>query len=147
MSCRLGNPGQAIRQRLGLRNFIQPALGFASFRQKVEEAKGRCQSRRRQSIRMLEQELPDYSGIKNSIVVHWPEKKHSVPDAGTALECADLSALLAGDWSPSNAGHITNFPRATPRGAASPTSRRSRQSGDKSPHSKILVAREDLSSP
>jgi hypothetical protein len=53
------------------------------------------------------------------------------------LECADLSALLVGDLSPSNAeGDAHGCVRAAERGPALVTSRQSRDGGDKSPHSK-----------
>jgi site-specific DNA-methyltransferase (adenine-specific) len=52
------------------------------------------------------------------------------------LECADLSALSAGDLSPSNAEGASGFPaQAAERGPALATSRQSGESGDKSPHS------------
>ena len=71
--------------------------------------------------------------------------------AGTrAAECGDLSPLSAGDLSPSKSVPRPTFlTRPAPdgpllRGPASPTSRRSGQSGDESPHSKarafVLVA-------
>ena len=62
----------------------------------------------------------------------------------SALECADLSPLLAGDLSPSNCTartisakrQVQVARRAAVRGAAWATSRPSGKSGDKSPHSK-----------
>ncbi len=63
------------------------------------------------------------------------------------LECGDLSPLLAGDLSPSNAGHaatwveriVCTIRRAAGRGAARATSRPSGESGVKPPHSKWLA--------
>src|SRR3977135_117152 len=64
-----------------------------------------------------------------------------------ALECADLSALSAGDLSPSSAsGAARIFPRAAGRGPALATSRQSGESGDESPHSKSLSSMRELSS-
>ncbi len=63
------------------------------------------------------------------------------------LEGGDLSPLLAGDLSPSNAGHaatwveriVRTIRRAAGRGAARATSRPSGKSGVKPPHSKRLA--------
>jgi len=52
------------------------------------------------------------------------------------LECGDSSPLSRGDLSPSNNGSASKLLRAASRGSASPTSRRSAQSADKSAHSK-----------
>src|SRR6266545_2459300 len=63
-----------------------------------------------------------------------------------AMECADWSALSAGDLSPSNASGVSNFvARAAERGPALATSRQSGQSGDESPHSKFWRTRPRLS--
>ena len=51
-------------------------------------------------------------------------------------ERADLSALFAGDLSPSNALKRPTFPRAAERRPARPTSRQSR---DESPHAKAFA--------
>ena len=56
-----------------------------------------------------------------------------------SLECGDLSPLSAGDLSPSKSRTRPAFSAPLPRGSASPTSRRSNQSGDKSPHSIFAV--------
>ena len=60
-----------------------------------------------------------------------------------ALECADLSALSAGDLSPPNEEDSGLRRRAAERGPALATSRQSGQGGDESPHSKsVLFVRE-----
>jgi hypothetical protein len=58
-----------------------------------------------------------------------------------AFECADLSALLAGGLSPSNARSASEFiQRPAERGPALATRRQSDESGAQSPHSKIFTA-------
>src|SRR6059036_472593 len=58
-------------------------------------------------------------------------------EAATSLECADLSALSAGDLSPSNAGRRPTLPGRWTRPCFGDKSQ-SGKSGDKSPHSKFL---------
>src|SRR6266487_3296155 len=66
-----------------------------------------------------------------------------------ALECADLSALLAGDLSPSNARGASCFPHGTAeRGPALATSRQSdpaMRDADESPLSKSLSFAREVS--
>jgi len=62
---------------------------------------------------------------------------NSVPPQ--VLECADWSALSAGDLSPSSANQTPDYrQRAAQRDPALATSRQSGKSGDESPHSKAL---------
>src|SRR5262245_59309128 len=56
----------------------------------------------------------------------------------SALECGDLSPLLAGDLSPSSWQTTREHPHAAERAVVWLTSQPNRKSGDKSPHSKIL---------
>src|SRR5436309_6977754 len=58
-------------------------------------------------------------------------------EAASTLECADLSALSAGDLSPSNAGRRPTLPGRWTRPCFGDKSQ-SGKSGDKSPHSKFL---------
>lgn len=56
------------------------------------------------------------------------------------MECGDWSQLSAGDLSPSKPRTRSVLDEPLPRGSAVPTSRRSGQSGDKSPHSTVGAA-------